>query len=38
VFVLKKDTKLEKRDPKSIQQFQNDIKFLLKKWQESLKK
>ncbi len=38
VFVLKKDTKLEKRDAQSVIQFQNDVKFLLKKWQESLKK
>jgi ribonuclease P protein component len=38
VFVVKKDTKLEKRNTESIQQFQNDVKFLIKKWQETVKK
>lgn len=38
VFVVKKDTKLDKRNPECVKQFQNDVKFLIKKWQETVKK
>jgi hypothetical protein len=36
VFVVKKQTKLEKKEQKSINSFENDLNFLIKnKWKKS---